>query len=79
MTFKKFKFIWRNIHLMEPRVEVLDDESDDEGETVYNSENNVHYVVRNDDDENDFHFDQKARSIIDLTNQGNKLICHFPS
>ena len=78
MSFKKFQFLWRNIYLMEPQSDVEDGQSDDEGELDYDEDNDVAYVVRSDEAEDDFHFDQKARSIVDLTNQGNKLICHYP-
>ena len=84
MTYKKFGFIWRNIYLMTPRDDVQDGESDDEGDLRYSAENSSvrapHYdVVRRDDEEDDFHFDEKARSMVDLTNAGNKIICHYPS
>jgi len=79
MTFKKFQFMWRNIYLMSPRDDVEDGDSDDEGELHYVKESNINYVVRSDEAEDDFHFDQKVRSMVDITNQGNKLICHWPS
>ena len=84
MTKPKFDFIWRNVYLMEPRTEVEEDESENEGMLAYDEESigydyePSYYVVREDSAEDDFHFDQKARSIIDLTNQGNKIICHWP-
>ena len=78
MTHRKFQFIWRNIYLMKPREVVNEDDSDDEGELESLSEHeDEYYVVRSEDD--DFHFDEKARSIIDQCNWGNKTICHWPS
>ena len=62
MTHKKFCFIWRNIYLTTPRDEVQDGESDDEGELEYQPNTDDFYVVRSDEAEDDFHFDQKARS-----------------
>ena len=47
---------------MEPRSEVQDDDSDDEGETVYDEARNINVVVRKDAREDGFHFDEKARS-----------------
>ena len=80
MTKKKFDFLWRNVYFMEPQDETADGDeaSDDEGVLRYDNESNVNYVVR-DPDEDDYHFDMKARTIIDVCNQGNKLICHWPS
>lgn len=78
MTFKKFSFLWRNVYLMEPIPDADDDASDDEGELWYDEEAQTNFVVRSDSAEDDFHFDQKARSIIDLTNQRNKIICINP-
>ena len=63
---------------MTPREIVEGDESDDEGDLNYDPDSDAYYVVRN-CDEDDLHFDEKARSMIDLTNAGNKLICHCPS
>ena len=69
---------------METRTEVEEDESENEGMLAYDEESidyncePSYYVVREDSAEDDFHFDQKTRSIIDLTNQGNKIICHWP-
>ena len=68
-----------NIYLMEPREEVESGESEDEGDTQYDDHRDAHYIVRKDEEEDDYHFDAKARSIIDLTNQGNKLLCQWPS
>ena len=79
MTYKKFTFLWRNIYLMKPRDTVRDEESEDEGDTVADEDDNMAFVVRSDSREDDYHFDAKARSIVDITNQGNKLICHHPS
>ena len=76
MTHKKFCFIWRNIYLTTPRDEVQDGESDDEGELEYQPHTDDFYVVRSDEAEDNFHFDQKTRSMIDITNAGNKLICN---
>jgi len=78
MTCKKFSFLWRNVYLMEPIPDADDDASDDEGELWYDEEAQTNFVVRSDSAEDDFHFDQKARSIIDLTNQRNKIICINP-
>ena len=65
---------------MDPgRDDVGKTEFKNEGETEYDTCSSVHYVVRADPKEDNFHFDEKARSMIDLTNQGNKLICHWPS
>ena len=32
-------------------------------------------MVHKDSDEDDYHLDQKSHSVIDLTNQDNKVIC----
>ena len=79
MSKKKFDFLWRNIYLMEPRSDTDEDVSDDEGDLEFDDERNTIFVVRRDDAEDEYHFDDKARSIIDMTNQGNKIICHYPS
>ena len=79
MTHKKFNFIWRNVYLMTPREDVEDGQSEDEGEVYYEDEKEAHYVVRGDTNEDDFHFDQKVRSMVDLTNDDNKKICIHPS
>ena len=80
MMFKKFMFLWRNIYLMDPgRDDVGKTEFKNEGETEYDTCSSVHYVVRADPKEDNFHFDEKVQSMIELTNQGNKLICHWPS
>ena len=57
----------------------VDGESDDEDELEYQPHTDDFCVVRSDAVENDFHFDQKERSMVDITNVGNKLICHHPS
>lgn len=79
MTYKKFHFLWRNVYLMQPKPDTSDDQSEDEGELEYDEYHNCNFVVRSDEAEDDYHFEAKARSIIDLCNQANKNICHWPS
>ena len=78
MSHAKFDFLWRNIYLTEPRSDAEDDASDDEGQLWYDNERDVNFVVRKDDAEDDYHFEDKARGIIDMTNQGNKIVCIYP-
>ena len=77
MTKKKLDFIWRNIYLMESRTEVEEGESENEGMLASDEESIDYYAVREDAAQDDFHYDQKVRIIIDLTNQDNKIICHW--
>ena len=62
-----------------PRDEVQDGESDDEVELEYQPHTEYYCVLRSDVVDYDFHFDQKARNMVDITNADNKLTCHYPS
>ena len=44
MTYKKFTFLWRNIYLMQPRAEVNEEDSEDEGELEYRPDASTAYT-----------------------------------
>ena len=58
MTKRKFDFIWRNVYLMDPRAEVEEGESENEGTLAHDEdlEDTIdNYVVREDTTEDNFH------------------------
>ena len=62
------------------REDVGGSDSENEGALVNDSDSEDEgYVVREDSNEDDYCFDPKSCSIIDPTNQGNKVICQRPS